>query len=345
MQQSPTDKGNGQPNRRAASPSRRGHFAFALAGVLVLAMTGMAEARSKGSMGSRGSRTFDAPPATQTAPSAAQPLQRSQTTPSQVQPRPATPSAQAAQPARSRFGGGFFAGLLGAGLLGALFGAGLFGGLGSLASILGFLAQVALLGGLIYLAVQFFRRRQQPALAGATAGASMQRSTLGGMVSRGGGAASGGMRAAAAAGAAPASHARGQEIVIGPDDYAAFEQALGEVQLAYGREDVAALWTLATPEMAGYFQEELNENARKGVCEAISGVKLLQGDLAEAWREGATDYATVPMRYAITERVVERASGKAVTGEPEKTVEVTEVWTFRRDNGASWKLSAIQQVA
>jgi hypothetical protein len=45
-------------------------------------MTGMAEARSKGSMGSRGSRTFDAPPATQTAPSVAQPLQRSQTTPS-----------------------------------------------------------------------------------------------------------------------------------------------------------------------------------------------------------------------------------------------------------------------
>ena len=98
------------------------------------------------------------------------------------------------------------------------------------------------------------------------------------------------------------SHAA-QEIVIGPEDYAAFEQALGDIQLAYGREDVAALWTLATPEMAGYFQEELNENARKGVREAISGVKLLQGDLAEAWREGSTDYATVAMRYAITEQV------------------------------------------
>jgi predicted lipid-binding transport protein (Tim44 family) len=53
------------------------------------------------------------------------------------------------------------------------------------------------------------------------------------------------------------------------------------------------------------------------------------------------------MRYAITEQVIERASGKAVAvaGEPEKTEEVTEVWTFRRDNGAPWKLSAIQQVA
>jgi predicted lipid-binding transport protein (Tim44 family) len=345
MQQSPTEQGNGQFHSKATGLPRRGCFAFALAGVLVLAMTGMAEARSKGSMGSRGSRTFDAPPATQTAPSAPQPLQRSQTTPSQVQPRPASPSAQAAQPARNRFGGGFFAGLLGAGLLGALFGAGLFGGLGSLTSILGFLAQVALIGGLVLLVIRFFRRRQQSALAGAPAGAPMQRSTLGGMVSLSSGATSGAMRATAAAGAASASQAHGQDIAIGPDDYAAFEQALGEIQLAYGREDVATLWTLATPEMAGYFQEELNENARKGVREAISDVKLLQGDLAEAWREDSSDYATVAMRYAITEQIIKRTSGTAVAREPEKTEEVSEVWTFRRDNGGAWKLSAIQQVA
>jgi len=324
---------------------RRGRFVFALAGVLAVAMTGMVEARSKGSMGSRGSRTFDAPPATQTAPSAAQPLRRSQTSSSQVQPRPATPSAQAAQPARSRFGGGFFAGLLGAGLLGTLFGAGLFGGLGSLASILGFLAQVALIGGLVFLVLRFFRRRQQPALAGAPAGAPIQHSTLGGMIPPGGGSASGGKRAAATASTASASQPRTQELAIRPEDYAAFEQALGDIQMAYGHEDVVALWTLATPEMAGYLQEELNENARKGMREAISGVKLLQGDLAEAWCEGLADYATVAMRYAITEQMIDRASGKAVAGESEKTEEVTEVWTFRRDNGASWKLSAIQQVA
>jgi predicted lipid-binding transport protein (Tim44 family) len=325
----------------AASRSRRWRLVVALAGVLVLAMTGLAEARSRGSMGSRGSRSFSAPPATQTAPSAAQPLQRSQTTPSQVQS--ASPAAQMAQPARSRFGGGFFAGLLGAGLLGALFGAGLFGGLGSLASILGFLAQAALIGGLVYLAVRFFRRRQQPAMAGA--GAPMARSILGGTVQPGGGAAGTGTGLGMGQGRGPGAHPRTQDISIGPDDYAAFERALEEVQMAYGREDVAALWTLATPEMAGYFQEELNENARKGVRDAISGVKLLQGDLAEAWREGPVDYATVAMRYAITEQAVERASGKPMAGEPAKTEEVTEVWTFRRDNGGSWTLSAIQQTA
>ncbi len=343
-----TDLGNGQPPSTPLSLSRRGRILVALTGVLLLTMTSMVDARSRGSMGSRGSRTQEAPAATQTAPSAAQPIQRTQTTPSQVQPRAGAPATQAAQPARSRFGGGFFAGLLGAGLLGALFGAGLFGGLGSLASILGFLLQVALIGGLIFLAVRFFRRRQQTTLAGAGAGAPMERSALSGMAPPMGGATSTGPAPAGLGmgmGAASVSRPATEEITLNSDDFAAFERALEDVQLAYGREDVAALWELATPEMAGYYQEELNENARKDVRGSISAVKLLQGDLSEAWREGATEYATVAMRYAITEQMVERTSGKPVGGESEKSEEVTEVWTFRRDHGGPWKLSAIQQVA
>jgi predicted lipid-binding transport protein (Tim44 family) len=322
-------------------------LAFTLAGVMAVALAGVAEARpgGKGSFGSRGSRTFEAPPATRTAPSTAQPMQRSQTTPSQVQAGPTAAAAQAAQPARSRFGGGFFAGLLGAGLLGALFGAGLFGGLGSLASILGFLLQLALIGGLVYLAVQFFRRRQQPAMAGAGANGPMQRSALGGLA-RSTGTAHAGAGASVSGGTAAASaHRQTGTVEIGPDDYAAFERSLHEIQMAYGREDVAALWSLVTPEMAGYFQEELNENARQGVLNTISGVKLVQGDLAEAWREGTTDYATVAMRFELTEQMVDRATRQPSPSDAGKPEEVTEVWTFRREAGGDWKLSAIQQVA
>ncbi len=318
----------------------------ALAGVMALALAGVAEARpgGKSSFGSRGSRTFEAPPATRTAPSTAQPIQRSQTTPSQAQAGQAAAAAQAAQPARSRFGGGFFAGLLGAGLLGALFGAGLFGGLGSLASMLGFVLQLVLIGGLAYLAIQFFRRRQQPTMAGAGAGGPMQRSALGGLAAPMGGAHAGaGASASMGAAAAAGAHRQAGTIEVKPDDYAAFERALHEIQMAYGREDVAALWSLATPEMAGYFQEELNENARKGVLNTISGVRLLQGDLAEAWREGATDYATVAMRFELTEQVVDRNTRQPASGDIGKPEEVTEVWTFRREAGGDWKLSAIQQ--
>ncbi len=331
------------PDRQAG----RRFLAAIMAGIITLATAGVADARpgGKGSFGSRGARTFEAPPATRTAPTTAQPMQRSQTSPSQTQAGPAAAAAQAAQPARSRFGGGFFAGLLGAGLLGALFGAGLFGGLGSLASILGILVQVALIGGLVYLAVQFFRRRQQPAMAGAGAGEPMRRSSLDGLKPSMGGVSPGASPAAMGAPAAAAGTRQPSETLeIEPDDYAAFERALHDVQMAYGREDVAALWNLSTPEMAGYLQEELNENARKGVLNTISGVKLLQGDLAEAWREGVTDYATVAMRYELTEQMVDRATRAPAPGDIGKPEEVTEVWTFRREAGEPWKLSAIQQV-
>lgn len=330
--------------------SRRSRV-VALVGVMALAFAGAAEARKGGSVGSRGSRTFDQPAATSTAPQAPQPMQRTQTTPSQAQQ--ARPTAPVAQPAGSRFGGGFMAGLLGAGLLGALFGAGLFGGLGSLMSILGFLLQAALIVGLVVLAVRFFRgRRQTPALAGAGRSfepsapgghAPTQRSALGGL---GGGASTvAPATALGAAATAPVQRERSDELGIGPDDYGAFEKTLQDVMEAYGREDVETLWKVSTPEMAGYFQEEINDNARNGVVNRISGVRLASGDLAEAWREGPVEYATVGMRYALAEAMLDRKTNRVVEGDPNAPTEITEVWTFRRDNRGPWKLSAIQKVA
>lgn len=339
-----------------SSFSRRGRT-IALVGALALAFAGAAEARKGGSFGSRGSRTFDQPAATRTAPDAPQPMQRSQTTPSQAQQaRPTAPAA--AQPAGGRFGGGFFAGLLGAGLLGALFGAGLFGGLGSVMSILGFLLQGALIAGLVVLAVRFFRgRRQTPALAGAGGAmprpapgqAAAHRSALGGLGSgSSSGASAAGLGTAAGvatAAAAPVRRERSDEIGIGPDDYGAFEKTLHDVMDAYGREDVEGLWRVSTPEMAGYFQEEINDNARNGVVNRISDVRLISGDLAEAWREGSTDYATVAMRYGLTEAMLDRKTERAADGEAAHPTELTEIWTFRRDNGGPWKVSALQKTA
>ena len=74
----------------------------------------------------------------------------------------------------------------------------------------------------------------------------------------------------------------------------------------------------------------------------MTNVKLLQGDLAESWREGETDYATVAMRFALTDKTVDRNTGAIVAGS-EQPGEVTEVWTFARRPGGTWELSAIQQ--
>ena len=93
--------------------------------------------------------------------------------------------------------------------------------------------------------------------------------------------------------------------------------------------------------MLSYFSEQLAGNASRGLVNRLTDVKLLQGDLAEAWREGDTEYATVAMKFALKDSMVERASGRTVEGgEPS---EVTELWTFMRARGGNWLLSAIQQ--
>src|SRR5712672_4216050 len=107
-----------------------------------------ADARVGGgsSSGSRGSRTFSAPPSTTTAPGTAQPMNRTFTQPGS----PGMGAPAAAGAARGGFFnrpgmlGGLAAGFLGAGLLGMLFGNGLFGGLGGLASMLGLILQLGI---------------------------------------------------------------------------------------------------------------------------------------------------------------------------------------------------------
>jgi predicted lipid-binding transport protein (Tim44 family) len=334
--------------------SRRHRALVGLVGALALLASGVAEARGgKGSFGSRGSRTFDPPAATRTTPGPVQPMQRTQTPqPAPNVQRPGTVPQTQAAPRRFGFGTGLFAGLLGAGLLGMLFGNGFLGGLAGLASVLGLLLQIALIGGLVWLAVRFFRRRQEPAMAGAGERGPMARSALGGSAPLTGGPAAdlrsrgiGGLAGLGGGATSPQPRGRSDEVGIGETDYAAFERALHEITDAYSRQDVEALWRLTTPEMAGYLQEELNENASNGVINKSSDVRLLQGDLAEAWREGETDYATLAMRFAMNEVTVDKATGRIVSGDPNTPVEATELWTFRRDRGGDWKLSAIQQTA
>jgi predicted lipid-binding transport protein (Tim44 family) len=287
-----------------------------------------------GSMGSRGSRTFSAPPPTSTAPSVA-PMQRSVTQPT----RPGAPNTVGAAPA----GGGFFsrpgllgglaAGFLGAGLFGMLFGHGLFGGLGGLASFFGLILQIGLvliIGGFLWKMWQ--RRQQQPAYAGGPAGSPMLREVGG---SGFGGSSFGG--AAPGGGGTPSA-----PIEITPADYDAFERLLGDIQAVYSNEDLNGLRQHLTPEMVSYFSEQLSENVSRGVVNKVSNVKLLQGDLAEAWRENGVDYASVAMRYTLVDRYLDRTSGRLVDGS-ETPEEVTEVWTFMRAGGGRWLLSAIQQ--
>ncbi|MGB9294808.1 MAG: TIM44-like domain-containing protein [Pseudolabrys sp.] len=301
----------------------RHRFLVAIAAItaaLVL-VTVDAHARAGGgfSGGSRGMRTFSAPPATQTAPNAAAPMQRTLTQPGSA----GTVGQAAARP--GLFGGGLLGGLaggfLGAGLFGLLFGHGFFGGMGGFASLLGLMLQIGLIVIVARLLFAWWQRRHEPAYAAAHPATGHSFSGLGGMLG----------------GNAPA----GEPLTIDKPDYDAFEHLLGEVQAAYSAEDLNALRAKVTPEMLSYFSEQLAENASRGLVNKVTDVKLEQGDLAEAWREGGVDYATVAMRFALTDSMIDRATGRSVEGG--QPGEVVELWTFMRARGGSWLLSAIQQ--
>jgi predicted lipid-binding transport protein (Tim44 family) len=275
-----------------------------------------------GSFGSRGTRTYSAPPATNTAPKTAAPIEKSMTNPS----APAAGSAATGGFA-SRFGGLrglLFGGLIAAGL------ASIFG-VGALASVLGLALQMLLIAGVVWLVMAFIRSRRtgEPVFANAGRGGSMpvrqpERVPL--------------ANGASSAGAATLS--------ISQADLDSFERLLADIQGAYSREDTQRLGQMTTPEMLSHFSQELANNARRGVHNEVSDVTLLQGDLAEAWREPGSDYATVAMRYALRDTLIDRSSGRVVSGDAQRDEEVTELWTFRRDDrdrAAGWQLSAIQQ--
>ncbi|HWX06927.1 MAG TPA: TIM44-like domain-containing protein [Bradyrhizobium sp.] len=296
---------------------------LALAVPLVAAIS-PADARVGGGMssGSRGGRTFSAPPSTSTAPSAT-PFNRTITQPGS--PGFNTPAGGGFfnSPGRSMLGG-LAAGFLGAGLFGMLFGGGMFGGLGGLSSIFGLILQIGLIVIVVRMAMSWWQRRQATAsaYAGAAAGPGAQS----------------GFRSATGFGMGSGS----APLEILPADYEAFERLLSEIQAAWSNEDVARLHTLATPEMVSYFTGDLAQNKARNVVNKVSGTKLLQGDLAEAWREGDTDYASVAMRFSLVDKTVDRTTGRLVEGSEQPT-EATEVWTFVRPRGATWELSAIQQ--
>jgi len=316
--------------------------AFAVIALALAPAIAMARPGGGGSFGSRGGRTYSPPPATSTAPGSARPMQRS------AEPQSARPGAAygtpaqvrppfGASPSASRFGGGFFAGmmggLIGAGLGGLLFGHGLFGGFTGFGSLLGLMLQLMLLYFAVRWIVGMLRSRMGgPAYAGAGP-AGMARNMPGAMHPP---------RPAYGGSAAPAAVS---EVNVTRADLESFESILQQVNHAWSTQDEGAMRAVATAEMVGHFGEDLADLARRGLRNETADLKLEQGDVAEAWREGNREYATVAMRVSMRDVTRRISDGRVVEGDSDRRNEATELWTFVRTPGAPWLLSGIQQTS
>lgn len=322
----------------------RGFSAIAMGMAVFVMMATPADARRGGSFGSRGARTAAQPPATVTAPNQVAPVQRTMTgpqaAPNAMQNPAAATSARSAATAPGKTGGmakGLLGGLVAGGLIAMLMG----GGFGALtgSGLFTALMQVALIGGVIWLALRMFRRRPTLAAAGTPGMANV--SPFGADPSA---------RAPQPMGFGKTMHGHGgaaavqtRSLAITTADKQAFERLLGEVQDAFSRENYAGLRACTTPEVMSYLAEELSQNATNGLRNDVSGTELLEAEVAEAWSEGDADYATIAMQYHSIDILRDRTTGEVVQGDPTQPTRTTELWTFVRDSRAPWRLSAIQE--
>jgi predicted lipid-binding transport protein (Tim44 family) len=274
-----------------------------------------AEARLGGghSLGSRGSFTYRQPRQTNLAPGAA-PFERSQT-PMSGYGRQSAGMGGGTFFNRRPFMSGLLGGFLGAGIFGLLFGGGFMHmGLG-FGGLFGVLLQLIIL----FFVVRWLMRRFLG--GGPVAARAPQPAAFG-----------------PAVGLTPSV----TPLTITPADSQAFAQCLVYVQEAWGAGDLQAIAQAATPEMMGYFRDQLATLSRQGLRNRVANVSVDGMELSEAWSEGDTDYATVAMRFSMLD-MTEDAAGRIVDGSPTVRALVTEIWTFTRRRGGHWILAAIQQ--
>ena len=346
--------------------------AVATALALTLMIAGPADARRGGSFGSRGMRTYSAPRSSYNSPGYTPPIQRSMTARPSYAPAPSyAPSYGPQYGNRSRFGGfggGFLGGLVTGGLVGGMLGHGFGGGYGGGwgggggygggmgGGLLTILIQLAVIGGLVWLAMRLFRRNRGAPAGGVVDGPwgpSTSNTGFGGFgggglpgtsnFTSGGSGFGGGFGAAQTPPYSPQGPAL--EIPLTQADMDSFNRLLIEVQDAFGHEDYGRLRTVTTPEVMSFLAEELSENATHGRRNEVTGTRLLSSDVAEAWREGDAEYATVALRYESIDVMRDRNTNAVVEGDASRPTATTELWTFVRRGGEPWKLSAIQETA
>jgi len=333
---------------------------IALTSALVLALSSLlfvaeASARAGGgsSGGSRGSRSYSAPA----------PRTPSQVSPSRptAPPSPMAPSPmQPPMPQRSGWGG-MLGGLLVGGLLGSLlfggmgggFGQGMFGGLG--------LLELVLIGGLVFFAISWMRRRQSTSAAGAPAyaggyGASSYGSSGYGSSGYGSG---GWQQPSASPGAtleAPAEpsdlergvgHIRQMDAQFDPSAFGeTATDIFFKIQAAWTNRDMGRVSDLLTAEMRGVLQGQCDKLRSERRINRLENIAVRQAVVTEAWQEKGQDYATVYFLASLVDYTTDESGTQVVDGSRTEPVKFEEYWTFTRPVGPNpWKLSAIQQSA
>jgi len=295
---------------------------------LVLMVTGsdaFAKMGKGSSFGSRSTRTYDrpiertvVPPAAPVAP----PLAAPAPVPSYAPSPGLMPQSGGSFFQRHPFASGFMGGLVGAGIGSMLFGHSAYAMDASPeGGILGLVVQLALVGGLVWLAFRLFRGGLGANAQGRVIDVPYQTVT-----------------------GTPRAVARVEKEFEPTDtDKQMFAQILIEAQRAWTASDIGALKQIATPEVVSYLADDMAADSSKGVRNVIEDVRLLKGDIIESWTEGNRQFVTAAMTFTNKDYTLRLDNGGLVEGNPNSLVENTEAWTFMRVGNGRWLLSAVER--
>lgn len=113
---------------------------------------------------------------------------------------------------------------------------------------------------------------------------------------------------------------------------------------AFAHGNKETLRPLLSREVFGNFSQAIDERERSGEAEERTLVGIRSAEIVDAALEGRMAYVTVKF---ISEEVsvLRNASGEVVSGDPNRIIDVTDVWTFARNMESSdpnWQLVATE---
>jgi predicted lipid-binding transport protein (Tim44 family) len=240
--------------------------------------------------------------------------------------------------------GGLMGGIAGF-ALGGLIGSMLFGGLGGgLLGGLGLL-EILLIGGLIYLAFVYMRRRQQPALASPYGYGTPPEDARPSWRSESSPISTATMGTTASDLERGLRHIRQMDSTFDPERFAATaSERFRTIQTAWAARDMGVVRDLMTPDLYETMQKECDRLRAERRINRLEHLTVHTVQVTEAWQETGQDFVTVHILASLLDYTIDETSHQVVAGSRDATVQFEEYWTFVRPVGLHvWKLSAIQQ--
>ena len=227
-------------------------------------------------------------------------------------------------------------GLLGGMLFGGL-GGGLFGGVG--------LLEILLIGGLLYFAFAYMRRRQQPTPASPYGYAPPQGTETPSWQSESMSGATASMAATESDLERGIRHIRQMDSTFDPVHFtAAASDVFFQVQAAWTGRDMEPMRHLMTPEIYEQMHKECERLRVERHINRLENIAARSTEVTEAWQESGQDFVTVHFLASLLDYTVEEGSNQLVAGSRTEPVKFEEYWTFTRPVGPHpWQLGAIQQ--